>query len=447
MNSMRVFENLGIQRQIEAIGTPLGIYGRSDGEGNALATLNFDSLRTYQDRPTLGVNYLELERTLQSIVSEKMQIQPQCVVESIESPNAPDTRMALVKWISGFLGRQDQKKGLYDCVIVSDGPFSISREQHWSGGFDLEGVATLFEAVIPRPAKIMKGYASDQWGMDRRVGFFPFGGAARDQLYVYAQIPYDRNSTVGTPNSSSSSSSAKETPMQQKVPATAMLEHFTDFGGAWRDIAAAVSAQPSINRTIVVNGNFKSGYGPVKGRVVAMGDTSISIPTPCLGHELGIATDMAQYLANSIAFNSAPLLTGIYSLNQSYGKLVPIADALRNELKAAIHFRSSLPNFFKRWMLKSSYSDRTLAAQQMEFLGLKLSRSEQQDLLALNRIQTLRKEWHQLDDAGREQSKLHFKSELDKQTKAMEKELFELAQAQEAQKAQQQQQQHQQQKA
>lgn len=434
MNSMRVFENLGIQRQIESIGTPLGIYGRSDGEGNALATLNFDSLRTYQDRPTLGVNYLELERTLQSIVSEKMQIQPQCVVESIESPNAPDTRMALVKWISGYLGRQEQKKGLYDCVIVSDGPFSIEREKHWSGGFDLEGVATLFEAVIPRPAKIMKGYASDQWGMDRRVGFFPFGGAAQDQLYVFAQIPYDRKSTVGT--SGSSAASTSETPTQQRVPATAMLEHFTEFGGPWRDIAEAVSAQSSINRTVLVNGNFKPGNGPVKGRVVALGESSIALPTPCLGHELGIATDMAQHLADSIAFNSAPLLAGIYSLNQNYGKLVPIADVLRNELKAAIHFRSSLPNFFKRWMLKSSYSDRTLAAQQMEFLGLKMSKSQQQDLLALSRIQTLRKEWHTLDDAGREQAKLQFKAELDKQTQAMEKELTELAHAQAAQQAQ-----------
>lgn len=431
---MRVFDNLGIARHIESIGTPLTIYGRADRDGSALASLNFSSLRTFQDRPTLGVNYLELERTLQELVAQKSSIRPQCILQSIESLPAPDNNMAHVKWTSNFMSSQTPEKGLYDCVIISEGPFSMSRELHWPKGYQLEGVAQLYEAIIPRPANVMKGYSSDQWGNDRRVGFYPVGSANRDQLYVYAQVRLPEH---GGPNAagSAASSASKDaksapepvTPKQERVPATMMLEYFTDFSGPWKDVAESIAALPNINRTVSLSGNFAGQELPVKGRVVTIGSSSMTIPGPCLGHDLGIAVDSAQYIANSLAIASTPVLAAIYAYNTQYNAVGPIIDAIRNELRAALLNDSRIPRFFIKWFFNTLFSDKGLVAQQIDFLGLKKSKEEQIDDSPFKRVQKLREEWHTMSEADREAAKGHLRDSLRTAEVQMERDLLSLA--------------------
>lgn len=412
MNAMRVFDTLGIRRQIEAIGAPISVYGRSGADGSALASLNFDSLRTHQDRPTLGVNYLELERTLQALVSEKSKIQTQCVVEAIDSPDAPDTRMALVKWNGSYLGRRESQKGLYDCVLIGDGPFSISRELQWKDGYDLESAASFYETVINRPPQVLKGFESDQWGLDRRVGFYPTGSKTKDQLYVYGIV---RHPKEGPP-----------APSQGPVPATDFLEQFSQFTGPYREVAATIGAQQSVNKTILISGNFKAGMPPVKGRVIALGDSGITLAGPCLGHDIGLAIEQANYIANVLSYNTTPLFGGIHSYASRYMDSVPLINSVRQELQSAVNFGSNLPDFFKRLVLKFTNSDRALVSQQINYLGLSSSKTEQQEAVSFNKIQRLRREWHKLSDAERETAKLELKSALEQQQSAMEKELIQM---------------------
>lgn len=438
MSSMRVFESLGITRHIEAIGTPLTIYGRADRDGGALASLNFSSLRTYQDRPTLGVNYLELERTLQELVAVKSPIRPQCMVQAIESLPAPDNRMAHVKWLSNYMTSQTPEKGLYDCVIVSEGTFSMSRELHWPNGYTLEGAAQYYEAVIPRPANVMKGYASDQWGNDRRVGFFPVGGANRDQLYVFAQVRLPEHGGP-TPRGAASTEeqqagSASAPPKQERVPATAMLECFTEFGGPWKDVAESIAALPSVNRTVVLTGNMAGEHAPVKGRVVVIGNSGLTLPGPCLGHDLGIATDSAQFVANAVSFATTPLLAGIYAFNKQYNVFGPLVEAIRSDIRTAVLYTSRLPQFISKWFFSSAFSDKGLVSQQIEFLGLKMSKEEQIDAFPIKRIQQLRHEWHQLPESEREAAKKQLSDSLRDAEAKMERDLAELAIQQQKQK-------------
>lgn len=431
MSAMRIFDSLGIRRNIEAIGTPLTIYGRADQSGGALASMNFSSLRTYQDYPTLGVNYLELERTLQELVAKKSVIRPQCIVQSIESLPAPDTQLAHVKWISNYMTSRNIEKGLYDCVLVSEGPFSLSREMHWPEGYSLEGVSHLFEAVIPRPASVMKGYSSDQWGNDRRVGFYPAGGSNRDQLYIFAQVrlpehggPALANSAASADGSDAAAAAAAATPpKQESVPATQLLECFTEFGGPWRDVAESIAALPSVNRTIVLSGNFAGDHPPVKGRVAAIGASSMTVPGPCLGHDLSVALNTAQFVANSVSFAQTPVLFGLHSFLHHYPTYAPMIEAIRNELHAAILYNTRIPKFFARWLYKSAFSDKGLVAQQMDFLGLKMSKEEQIDANPLQRIQQLREEWHKMSEADRASTKQRVHDDMKRLEDRMEREL------------------------
>lgn len=426
---MRVFESLGISRHIEAIGTPLTIYGRADQDGGALASLNFSSLRTYQDRPTLGVNYLELERTLQELVAVKSPIRPQCVVQAIESLPAPDNRLAHVKWISNAMTSQNPEKGLYDCVIISEGPFSMSRELQWPKGYSLEGATQLFEAVIPRPPNVMKGYASDQWGNDRRVGFFPVGGASRDQLYVFAQVRLPEHGGPSPNPAEDSKQSGPMPPKQESAPATAMLESFTEFGGPWKDVAESIAALPSVNRTVVLSGTLAGEAGPVKGRVVVIGSSCITVPGPCLGHDLGIATDSAQFIANTAAFATAPLLSAIHAFNHQYNKYGPMVDGIRSDIRTAVLHSSRLPRFIFKWLFNTAFSDNGLVAQQIEYLGLKMSKEEQVDAFPVKRVHQLRKEWHKLPESDREAAKKQLADSVRVAEAKMERDLAELAHA------------------
>lgn len=443
MSAMRVFDSLGVARDIEAIGSPLTIYGRSDKQGGALASLNFSSLRTYQDRPTLGVNYLDLERTLQSIVAKKTPFKPQCVVELIESEPVPDMKLAHVRWISNFLTSRTVEKGLYDAVIVSDGLFSMSREKHWPSAHALEGVAQIYEAVIPRPAKVMKGYASDQWCGDKRVGFFPVEGSNQDLLYVYGMTrlaehggPSDKSPSSSKPveGSEVAKSDKKEPapPKQERVPATVMLKLFGEIGGPWRDVAEAISALPSVNSTVVLSGYFTAEHPPVKGRVVAIGNSGFALPAPFLGHDLGTAVESAQYVANTIAINTAPLIYAIHGFNKEYYNMGPVLEASRTELRSALFLESRLPNFITKWMMKTTSSDKALVAQQIELLGLKMTKQDQLDAFPIKRVQQLRKEWHSMSDAERDSTKREVERNLQAFTAQMEHELAELAESRQA---------------
>lgn len=392
MNAMRVFEQLGYRRQIEAIGTPITLYGRADEAGKAFASLNYDSLRVYHDRPTLGVNYLELERTLQELVAQNSRIQAQCTVQAIESEPAPSTKMARVRWMRNYLNAREPCEGLYDAVIISDGVFSMTREQVWPEQFLVSSPVDTLETIIPRPPSIAKGYSSDQWGMDRRVGFFPIGTANRDLLYVYAQIRRSQAQDAKNP----------QPPTQQKLPSTALLEHFTDFTGPWRSVAEAVSAQPHVNSSPLIVGHFEARSRPICGRVVALGDSLFGFPTPCLGRDLGYSISSANFLGNVLALASTPVLGGLFAYMENVKNGIHIFDSARLDLNASVLFESRLPDMFKKFILRRSSSDSALVDQEIKILGLKLSPEEELDLTPLSRISSLREQWYSLDEPARQ---------------------------------------------
>jgi 2-polyprenyl-6-methoxyphenol hydroxylase-like FAD-dependent oxidoreductase len=398
MSAMRVFDQLGIRREIEAIGSPLTLFGRSEDNGKRIASLNFESLRTYQDRPTLGVNHLELERKLQELVSLKSDIQPQCIIESIESPLSTNPVQAQVKWQSNFLSTRTPSKGFYDAVVISEGPFSPTRERMWPQQFDLHGMVNVLETVIPRPPNVMKGYCSDQWGLDRRVGFFPVDHPNKDLLYVYAHSRAD---------------TASLEPEQKRVPAMKLVELFQDFTGSWKDIAETIGTLSNINSTILLSGGFIKDVQPLHNRVLALGDSAAVLTTPCFGHEIGIATESASFLGNVLAINNAPVLAGLLTYGERFSSLQPIIDAAKNDVHGSTLMNPNIPKWIAKFIVRRSFSDSALVNQEIDYNNLQSSKQEELDAAPMLRIGTLREEWYKMDEVTRQRSKEELKAERD----------------------------------
>lgn len=281
-----------MEKAIEKIASPISDFLKFDEDGDELFKFQFSLLDKKNEKKAehLGVNLLAFETVLKNMVSQKVKIETNVTIESINSE--PEDSGETVVWKSC----NETFSETFDVVLLSNEASSV-RQKIYGDVWAVRPTFRVDEFIIRKPSSFNSNSQIEQTDMTRRVGFFPIGPPQDQQIYVYLHtLIQNQDFQDFEPKIISSD--------------TTIFEQFSNFNRYWPEIYKQIQIEPPIIYSYVSHQANLIETSSLKRRILLFGNSTLNFCEPFYGFENVVPI----FSAYSIAYKLLTLTDNINTI-------------------------------------------------------------------------------------------------------------------------------------